>query len=88
MFIPDPGYDFYQPWTRIQSQKDTGSRIRIKEFKYFNPKNCFYVLGNMIRDVHPGSGPDLTHPGSGGQKDTGSRIRIRNLDSIFWVDVE
>jgi hypothetical protein len=22
----------------------------------FNPKNCFYVLGNMIRDVHPGSG--------------------------------
>jgi hypothetical protein len=21
------------------------SRIRIKEFKYFNPKNCFYALG-------------------------------------------
>jgi hypothetical protein len=33
-------------------------RIRIKEFKYryFNPKNCFLTLGNLIRDVHPGSG--------------------------------
>jgi hypothetical protein len=25
----------------IPDQKDYGSRIRIKEFKYFNPKNCF-----------------------------------------------
>ncbi len=32
------------------------SRIHIKEFKYFNPKNCFWALGNMIRVVHPGSG--------------------------------
>ncbi len=31
------------------------SRIRIKEFMYFSPKNCFYALGNMIRVVHPGS---------------------------------
>ncbi len=34
--------------------------IRIKEFKYFNPKNGFQALGNMIRVVHtepnPGSG--------------------------------
>jgi hypothetical protein len=29
MFIPDP--NFFHP----------GSWIRIKEFKYFNPKNCF-----------------------------------------------
>jgi hypothetical protein len=35
--IPDP--NFSHP----------GSRIRIKEFKYFNPKNCFLALGNMIR---------------------------------------
>ncbi len=47
------------------------SRTRVKEFKYFNPKN-----GNMIRVVHPGSGSWLfTHPGSRGQKGTGSRIR-------------
>jgi hypothetical protein len=42
MFIPDP--IFFHP----------GSRIRIKEFKYFNPKNGFQALGNMIRVVHPG----------------------------------
>jgi hypothetical protein len=39
MFIPDP--TFSHP----------GSRIRIKEFKYFNPK----ALENMVRVVHPGS---------------------------------
>ncbi len=31
-------------------------RIRIQEFAYFNPKYCFSALGNMICDVHPGSG--------------------------------
>jgi hypothetical protein len=41
--IPDP--NFFHP----------GSPIRIKEFKYFNPKNCFQAFGNMIRVVHPGS---------------------------------
>jgi hypothetical protein len=29
-------------------------RIRVKEFKYFNPKKLF--LSSLIRDVHPGSG--------------------------------
>ncbi len=42
--IPDP--NFFHP----------GSRIRIKEFKFFNPKNGFQAKGNMIRVVHPGSG--------------------------------
>jgi hypothetical protein len=34
-----------------------GYRIRIKEFKYFNPKknNGFQALENMIRVVHPES---------------------------------
>jgi hypothetical protein len=41
---------------RIFSIPDHGSGIRIKEFKYFNPKKCFLALGNMIRVVHPGSG--------------------------------
>jgi hypothetical protein len=45
------------------------SRIRIKEFKYCNPKNCLKILGDMIRVVHPGSWD---------QKRTGSRIQLRN----------
>ncbi len=50
---PDPGSKFFP------------SRIRIKEFKYFNPKNGFWALGNMVRVVHPGSGSwFFTHPGS------------------------
>jgi hypothetical protein len=45
------------------------SRILIKEFKYFNPKNCFQALGNMIRVVHPGSGfLPIPDPGSRGKK--------------------
>jgi hypothetical protein len=39
--VADPGCPFH---------------IRIKEFKYFNPKNYYKDLGNMIRDVHPGYG--------------------------------
>ncbi len=37
MFIPDP--NFFHPRSRIRYQKDSRSRIRIriKEFKYFNP---------------------------------------------------
>jgi hypothetical protein len=40
MFIPDTGSEFFQ--SRIKGQIDSGSRIRIriKEFQYFNPKNC------------------------------------------------
>jgi hypothetical protein len=61
MFIPDPGSEFFYSASRIT---DTGSkRFRIpdpdphqKEFKNFNPKNCFQALGKMIWDVHPGSG--------------------------------
>jgi hypothetical protein len=49
--VADPGC---LSW--IQIFFHPGSRIRIKEFKYFNPKNCFQALGNMIRVVHPGSG--------------------------------
>jgi hypothetical protein len=76
MLIPNPGPEFFHPGSRIQGQKDSGSRIRIriKEFKYFYPKNCFSVFGKIIRDVHPGSGvfsnPDpgvkkAPDPGSG-----------------------
>ncbi len=74
MFIPDP--NCLHP----------GSRIRIEEFKYFNPKKWFlssrkYDPGCSSRIPDPDADvlptPD---PGSGsrGQKGTGSRIRIRN----------
>jgi hypothetical protein len=71
MFIPDP--NFFHP----------GSLIRIKEFKYFNPKYGFYALGNMIRVVPTGSriwipdpNPDflpIPDPGAKKAPDPGSR---------------
>jgi hypothetical protein len=45
---------------------DPGSRIRIKEFKYFNPKIVFQLSENMIRIVYPGSrSATLTVPTTG-----------------------
>jgi hypothetical protein len=41
------------PGSRVRKIPGDRIRIRIKELKYFSPKK---VLGNMIRDVHPGSG--------------------------------
>ncbi len=64
-FIPNP--TFFHP----------GSRIRIKEFKYFNPKKWFlssrkYDQGCSSRIPDP---DPFTHSGSRGQKGTRSRIR-------------
>jgi hypothetical protein len=42
---------FFHPRSRIRI---FSIRIRIKAFKYFNPKYCFQALGNMII-VYPGS---------------------------------
>jgi hypothetical protein len=81
MLIPDHGFEFFP------------SRIRIKAFKYFNKKNGFSALGNMIRAVHPGSRSRFfTHPGSqiqGSKKGCGSRIRIRNTasDTDAWTEI-
>jgi hypothetical protein len=74
MFIPDPKSEFFF---------HPGSRIPIKEFKHYNPNNCFSTLENMVRIVHPESripdpDPDfLPIPDSGVKKapDPGSRIR-------------
>ncbi len=52
-----------------------GSRFRIKELKYFNPKKWFLGSRNLIQVVHPGSGSwFFIHPGSRDQKGTGSQI--------------
>jgi hypothetical protein len=50
-----PGTDFFPSWILDPRSEFFPSRIRIKEFKYFNPKNGFKSLGIMIRVVHPGS---------------------------------
>ncbi len=68
MFIPDP--TFFYPGSELSP-----SRIRIKEFKYFNPKKMF-----PDADFLP-----IPDPGSRGQKGTGSRIRIRN--TVIWFQL-
>jgi hypothetical protein len=78
-----PGSEFFHPGSRIQGQKDSGSRIRIhiKEFNYFNPtidsKLSETKSGLFIPDPDPDFLPFLD-PGSRGQKGTGYRIWIRN----------
>jgi hypothetical protein len=46
--IPDPNFSIPDP-----GSKRSRIRIRIKEFKYFNPEKCFQVRGKFTRDVHP-----------------------------------
>ncbi len=81
--IPDP--TFFHPGSRIRpvSIPDPGSRIRIKEFKYFNPKKTKkWFLSSRKYDPSCSSripDPDadflpIPDPGSRGQKGTGSRI--------------
>ncbi len=89
MFISDPtffhpGSEFFPP----------GSRIRIKEFKYLNPKNYFLAFelwsGFFIPDPYPDFLPipdpgskrhRIPHPGSGSATLFGfMRIRIQHLD--------
>jgi hypothetical protein len=70
------------PGSRVKKIPDPGSGSASKNLSIFNPINCFYALGNMIRNVHPKSGSYIfIPPGSRGQKGTGFRIRIRNIAS-------
>ncbi len=82
MFIPDP--IFFHPGSRIRFFF-IGSGIHFKEFKYFNPKNCFFF---QLSEMDPGCSSQIQIPifypsripvfGSRGQKVTGSRIRTHN----------
>jgi hypothetical protein len=59
--------------SQIQGQKDPGSGSASKNFVFFYPKNCFYALGKIIMDVHPGSRiltRIFSHPRSRNQKST------------------
>ncbi len=78
------GSEFFHSGSRIQGQKDSGSRIRLKEFKNFKPKKSF--LGS--RKYNPGcsSGSGywfFTDPGSRGLK----RHRIPDPDPQHWIKV-
>jgi hypothetical protein len=42
--IPDTVYEFFPSRIPYTNFFHPGSRSRIKEFKYFNPKNCFLAL--------------------------------------------
>jgi hypothetical protein len=59
--IQDTGSKFFPSWSLdprflFFSIPGPGSRTHIKEFKYFNQKNGFSALRNMIQVFHPGSG--------------------------------
>jgi hypothetical protein len=70
MFIPDPNFSITDP-----KVFHPGSRIRIKEIKYVNPKKWFQSSRKYDPGVHPGSEfLPIPDPGSRGQKGTDSRI--------------
>ncbi len=100
MFIPDPVSDFFPSRIPDPNCLHPGSRIRIKELKYFNPKKTKkWFLSS--RKYDPGCSsripdPDadflpITDPGSRGQKGIGSRIqgskrhRIPDPDQQHWL---
>ncbi len=92
MFIQDPESEFFP--SRIQGKKGTGSRnrVRSKEFKYFLSSNCYKALGNMIRNVYPGSQIRtffylgslewISDPEVKKALDSGSQIRVRNAGKM------
>jgi hypothetical protein len=68
MFMPEPGSEFFPSW------------IRVKEFKYFNSKNCFLSSRKYVQDSDFLLIPD---PGVKKAPDPRSLIRIRNTDKII-----
>ncbi len=46
MFIPDPGFDFFPSRIPDPNCLHPGSRILIKEFKYFNPPKKWFLSSN------------------------------------------
>jgi hypothetical protein len=81
-WIPDP--TFFHPGSEFFP-----SRIRIKEFKYFNSKNVFLSSTNYdpdcsswirISDPNPDFLP-IPDPGSKGQKGIGFRFRNTGFDA-------
>ncbi len=73
MFIPDPSFPIPDP------------NPHLKILTIFNPKNCCQALGNMIRDVHPGSGSwFLPIPDPGVKKEPDPRSGSATLVIPIW----
>ncbi len=72
------------PGSRIQGKKNSGSRIRIEEFKYFEPERLFLSSRNYDPDL-----VFFTHPGSGSA--ILMRIYIACQDEVqvnyLWVHI-
>ncbi len=89
-FIPGPG-------SRVKKIPDpgSGSGSASLNLSVFNSKNCLQALGNMIRDVYPGSGSRIRilifYPFRIPDPGPVSRIRIRNtvatlLPLVFFMN--
>ncbi len=74
MFIPDPGSDFLPSRIPDPNRLHPGSRILIKEFKYFNQKKKWFLSS---KKYDPGWSSQIPDPGSGCWFSThpGSRIQ-------------
>jgi hypothetical protein len=79
-FIPDQNFFIPDPGSKRHRIPDLDPQIFY--FYFYNPKNCYYAIGNAIRDVYPGFGffPLSRIPDPAESKSTGpgSLIRIRN----------
>jgi hypothetical protein len=89
MFIPDPGSYFFPSRILDPNCLHPGSRILIKEFRYFNPKKskkwflsskkydpgCSSRIPDPDADFLPSR---ISDPGVKKAPNPGSRIRIRN----------
>jgi hypothetical protein len=92
MFIPDPGSDFFPSRIPDPNCLHLGSRILIKEFKYFKKRKkrflsskkydpgCSSRIPDPDADFLPSRIPD---PGVKKAPNPGSRIRIRNTEYMY-----
>jgi len=77
MFIPDPGSEFFPSRIPDPNFFYPGSRIRIKEFKYFNPKNWF--LSSRKYDPGCSSWIKIRNTVINAEKCTGTNVPVLTL---------
>jgi hypothetical protein len=74
MFVPDPGFKFFHPGSRVKKIADPVSHLRIYVFLTQKTRFSEKWSGMFISDQDFFSFPDLD-PGSRGKKSIGSQIR-------------
>ncbi len=72
-----PDSNFFHPGSRIQGQKDSGSRIRIRDFKYFYSENLI-----SSRKYDPGSSSHNPDPESGF-----TTLPLRITPRTSWINL-